>query len=135
MSELPETTMSPDDGASPDTIVTPETVMIATAVAIYARAFLDELGKRTGDAVANLPKWLADVIRVRRRAREGKPDEYIVGTDDEETMIVVTEDTPDEARLALLDLDVTAEQLWGKTLRWDAPAGAWVPDDEASPTA
>ena len=33
--------------------------------------------------------------------------------------MVVTDDLPDEARLALLDLDVTADDLRGKLLRWD----------------
>ena len=128
---LPETTAFPDDGASPGEIPPDEMAAVVAAVAIYAKAFLETLGQRTGDGVANLPKWLADVIRVRRRAREGKPDEYIVGTEDEPTMIVVTKDTPDEARLALLDLDVT-EELWGKTLRWNDTARAWLPDDEGS---
>jgi hypothetical protein len=39
-------------------------------------------------------------------------------------------DTPDEARLALLDLDVTAEELSGKVLRWDSSASAWRPDSD-----
>jgi hypothetical protein len=29
----------------------------------------------------------------------------------------------------VLDLDVTAEELRGKTLRWDTTASAWLPDD------
>jgi hypothetical protein len=33
-------------------------------------------------------------------------------------------------RLALLDLDVTAEALRAKALRCNAAAVAWLPDDE-----
>lgn len=46
--------------------------------------------------------------------------------------LVVTEGLPDEARLALLDLDVTAEELRGKELRWDAAAGEWRLSDPLS---
>lgn len=42
-------------------------------------------------------------------------------------LVVVTDDLPDEARLALLDLDVTAPELRGKLLRWDEAAGEWRP--------
>jgi hypothetical protein len=58
------------------------------------------------------------------------PDEIFIGLDGGATaIIVVTEDTPDEARLALLDLDVTAPELRGKLLRWDETAGEWRPSE------
>jgi hypothetical protein len=41
-------------------------------------------------------------------------------SDDATAVIAVAEDTPDEARLALLDLDVTADELRGRLLRWEA---------------
>lgn len=52
--------------------------------------------------------------------------------DEGSAAIVITSDTPDEARLALLDLDVTAEELRGKVLRWDEKARAWRPDESGS---
>jgi hypothetical protein len=124
----PDFSFDPDDPGWLDF----ETVAVATGAVIYLKAFLEELGKRTGEGMADLPKKLADHIRVFREARKGKPDEFYVGfrDDPEAAMIVVTEDLPDEGRLALLDLDVTAEALRGKTLRWDATAGAWLPDDK-----
>lgn len=107
----------------------PETAAAAAAVAIYCKAFLEALGKRSGEGVADLPKLVLDLTRVRK-ARKGN-FERIVGIDDSSmAMIIVTDDLPDEALLALIDLDVTAEEVRGKTLRWDDTAGAWLPDEK-----
>lgn len=43
-------------------------------------------------------------------------------------VVVVTGDLPDEARLALLDLDLMADEMRGKELRWDDDTSAWRPD-------
>jgi hypothetical protein len=97
-----------------------------TAVAIFSKAYLEALGRRTEQGVANLSKRVGDLVRARAK-RKGRPDEYLIGLGDGKTaMIVVTEDTPDEARLALLDLDVTAPELRGKCLSWSEGAGAWL---------
>ena len=78
-----------------------------------------------------LPKRVSDVVR-KRVGRKGKPDEYHIGVQDGSTArIAITADTPDEARLALLDLDVTADAVRGKTLWWDSTASAWRPADES----
>ena len=100
--------------------LTPENLAAATAAVIYAKTFLETLAKRHADA-------LEDLVETRIR-RKGKPDEYRIGVDGGSTAtIAITEDTPDEARLALLDLDVTAAGLRGKVLRWDRATSAWVP--------
>jgi hypothetical protein len=67
----------------------------------------------------------AALASARRLRREGKGEPEKVPT-----RVGITQDLPNEARLALLDLDVTAEEVRGKTLRWDATACAWLPDDE-----
>lgn len=41
--------------------------------------------------------------------------------------ILVTADLPDEARLALLDLDPTEAAMHGKVLGWDVEGQQWVP--------
>jgi len=106
-------------------VVTAETVALM-ATAIYSKAYLEALGRRTEQGVANLSKRVGDLVRARAK-RKGRPDEYLIGLGDGKTaMIVVTEDTPDEARLALLDLDVTAPELRGKCLSWSEGAGAWL---------
>ncbi|MGH3220095.1 MAG: hypothetical protein ACRDPY_15550 [Streptosporangiaceae bacterium] len=94
-----------------------------TAVAIFSKAFLETLGKRAGDGLADL---VSTPIR-----KNGTSTETGIGVDDGSTAtIVVSADTPDEARLALLDLDVTADELRGKLLRWDSSASAWRPADD-----
>jgi hypothetical protein len=127
-------------GAEAQVVVTPETVAIVTAVAIFSKAFLETLGHRTGEGVANLSKRVGDLVRARIKGR-GEPDKYLIGLDGGATaIVVVTDDTPDEARLALLDLDVTAPDLRGKYLSWSRGAAAWLPtealpakSDEAAP--
>jgi hypothetical protein len=118
-------------------VLSPDALAFGAGVAIYSKAFLEALGKSSGEGVADLPKRIADHLRVRTLARKGKPDEYVIQGKYEPAgaMIVVTEDLPDEARLALLDLDVTGDEVRGKTLRWNRKTGAWLPEDEATPTA
>ena len=74
---------------------------------------------------------MAQAVRTRFR-KKGKDPELLVGPDgDAAAKLVITKDTPDEARLAVLDLDVTAEEVRGRDLRWDAEAQAWRPSTEA----
>jgi hypothetical protein len=108
-------------------IFTAESVAAVTATMIYAKAFLETLGQRTGEGVA---KRLGEVIHDRRS--RGREREHLVGIEGMTAMIIVTADLPDEARLALLDLDVTAEEVRGKTLRWDGDAMAWRADSADS---
>jgi hypothetical protein len=99
---------------------------IVAASVIYAKALLETLGQRSGDGLADLSKRLGELVRARER--QGKQDGYLIGIEGATAMLIVTEDLPDEARLAVLDLDVTAEDVRGKTLRWDNEAMAWRPD-------
>ena len=105
-----------------------ESIAVVTASVVFGKAFFETLGQRAGSSVANLPKQASDLIH-RRIKREDQPDEIHIGANGESTAtIVITASTPDEARLTLLDLDVTAEDLRGKILRWDNEAKAWRPD-------
>lgn len=99
---------------------TPEMYTLSTAIAIYSKAFVEALAKRHADG-------LADLLRTRP-SKNGENDEAEIGLDDgTSATIAITVDTPDEARLALLDLDVTSEELRGKLLHWDSAASAWRP--------
>jgi len=101
----------------------PDLMALLTPVAIYSKAFLETLAKHHADAVADLLS--------RSWRKSGPTAEAEIGLDgDAAAKILVTADIPDEARLALLDLDVTAEELRGKVLRWDAAASAWRPADD-----
>ncbi len=95
--------------------------LVATA-AVYCKAFLEALAKRHADAGSDL---------CTRYRKEGTTTEAEVGLDgDAAAKIVVTADMPDAARTALLDLDVTADDVRGKLLRWDNSASAWQPDPD-----
>jgi len=102
---------------------------LAAAVAIFGKAYLEALGKRAGEGTANLPKKLRDLMRAHVR-KKSTPDEIHIGLEGGGAATVVfTEDLPDEARLALLDLDVTAEELRGKLLCWDPATARWRPSN------
>lgn len=102
-------------------------VMLAFALGNFSVAFIQALGQRAADGAA---KQVSDLVRTRVR-RKGKPDEARIGVaDGSAATIAITADTPDEARLALLDLDVTADELRGKLLRWDSTTSAWRPSDD-----
>ena len=101
----------------------PEMLALLAAASIYSKAFLETLAKHHADAVA-------DLLR-RSLHKNGTTTEAEIGLDDgSAATIIVTEDLPDEARLALLDLDVTSDELRSKTLRWDSSASAWRPDPD-----
>jgi hypothetical protein len=106
-----------------DIFHTPEQLAIVTVAAIYSKAFLETLAKHHADAVTEL---------LRRRFRKnGATTEAEIGLDgDTAAAIAITEDTPNQARLALLDLDVTADELRGKVLRWDDTESAWRSADD-----
>jgi hypothetical protein len=122
-----------DDEDGPDALISdwasPEAVAVGFVAGQFLTAFVQALGKRAGDAAADLPRNWADLM-LRRIRKQGQPDEFPIGPGDgSAATIVVTDDTPDEARLALLDLDVTGDDVRGKTLRWDNEAMTWRADD------
>jgi len=103
--------------------LTPEQLALLAAASIYSKAFLEAVAKRHADAVSDL---------VRKRFRKnGTTTEFQISVDgDMSATVVITGDLPDEARLALLDLDVTADELRDKELRWDRASSAWRPDPD-----
>lgn len=95
------------------------------AVVIFGKAYIESLAKHAGDATDGLLKRMR--VRWRRRTREHR-----LGVGEGAATVVITEDLPDEARLALLDLDVTAPELRGRELVWDSAAGEWRPSEGLS---
>jgi hypothetical protein len=97
----------------------------STSVIIFAKAYVETLAKYAGDETIDLLKRMH--IRWKRQTNEAliEVDEGAAAT------VFITEGLPDEARLALLDVDVTAEELRGKLLRWDPATAAWRPSDAA----
>jgi hypothetical protein len=98
----------------------PELLMLLAGTAIYSKAFLETLAKHNAEG-------LIEAVRSRFR-KNGKATELLVGLGDgQAATLVITSDTPGEARLAVLDLDVTAEDVRGQLLRWDSEAETWRP--------
>jgi hypothetical protein len=82
-----------------------------------AEAFASRLGERFADTVAEAVKrvWLF------RRNHEA----LAIDTTNGMTTIELPDVLTDDARLALIELDVMADEIRGKTLYWDADTKAW----------
>lgn len=103
--------------------LTPEQVALLAAASIYSKAFLEALAKRHADAVS-------DLLHTRFH-KNGTTTEVQISVDGGESpTVVLTEGMSDEAWLALLDVELAAEELRGKTLRWDSGTSAWRPADD-----
>jgi len=107
--------------------ITTEQLAVLAASGIFAKAFLETLGKRFGDGVADLVK-----TRVRKNGKTAEAEVRVMGVP-QVARLIVSPDLPDEARLAVLDLDVTAPELRGKELRWDKAAAEWRPSEALPP--
>lgn len=96
---------------------------IAAAVAVgpFVTAFCTELGRRFGGTSAD---WAA---RVRtRRAKPGSVAAQIeVAAFGKVTILEIIDPLTDEAKLALLDLNIQDTAICGQILRWNAGTGAW----------
>jgi hypothetical protein len=97
-----------------------ETAILAGTFGPFVTAFCTELGKRFGGTVAH---W---ATRVHFLPKRGDPatNELAVMVDRSVIVLELREDLPDEARLALLDLDFTT--LRGRRLTWSAEVEKWV---------
>jgi hypothetical protein len=113
----------PADGPHGNQYAVVEAAILAGTFGPFVTAFCTELGKRFGGTVAH---WAS---RVHLRPKRGDPatGELVVMVDKTVTVLELKEDLPDEARLALLDLDVTT--LLGHRLTWSAEVEKWVPAD------
>lgn len=108
------------------------TVLLTATVSPFVMAFAAKLGERLGAEVkiARLP-W--------QRERQ-RPEELVVVPPRARGRTITLEvdsEMTEEARLALIELDVDRPELWGHRLRWDEDAKAWLPvpprpDSEAS---
>ena len=106
--------------------------MLAAPVVIFCKAYVEALGRRAGEETAEMVKRVVrettDRAKRVHRYRKDGAREYLIGMkDNPAAAIVVTEDLSDDARLALIDLDVSGPELRGKTLRWDEATSAWRP--------
>lgn len=101
------------------------TVLFTAALSPFVMAFAAKLGERLGTAVR--------IERVPWRHRRRRRGELVVAPARAHGRTITLEvgaGMSDEARLALIDLDVDRPELWGHRLRWDEDAKAWLPIPE-----
>jgi hypothetical protein len=98
------------------------TIAIAATAGPFVTAFCTELGRRCGGTVAD---W-ASRVHFRRRNDGSAGDEIVVKADDTITVFEFDEQVSDEARLALLNLDITDKAVKGHRLKWSPKVRAWV---------
>jgi hypothetical protein len=98
----------------------PADALLIAAAASYVTLFTQTLAAHNAAA-------LIRAVQTRFR-RKGKILELVVGTDDDAAAaFLVTADLPDDAKLAMLEVDVTSDELRGKLLRWNDKVMAWRP--------
>jgi hypothetical protein len=98
-----------------------EAAVVAGTIVPFVNAFCAELGKRFGGSVAD---WAKKIKLYPRRGH--KTDLTLQDDGGAVTVVELNESLSDEAKLALLDLDIRAENIRGRRLTWDTDAGVWV---------
>lgn len=94
-------------------------------VSPFLTAFCAELGKRFGGTAS---EWISR-IRLRRREGASSPTELTIQTDSAMTVLEIGDYLTDEAKLAMLDLDIEDTAIRGHRLAWNQKKGAWLPVD------
>lgn len=99
----------------------PADVLLIAAASSYVTVFTQTLAKHNAEALIG-----AVQTRFRRKTKTLELT-LVVGSEDDGVAFVVTGDLSDDAKLAMLDVDVTSDELRGKSLRWNDKAMAWRP--------
>jgi hypothetical protein len=102
-------------------------LVAAKGLAPFLEAFAKKLGEALGESTT--------AAFARLRSVKGRNATVVQAELPQHAKVafVLDPDTPDEARLALLDLDVTAPELRGKILRWNSEANAWLDIEAPEP--
>lgn len=98
----------------------PAEVVLVAGAASYATMFVQTLAKHHAEA-------LIKAVQTRFR-RKGKTLELLVGCGDDAAAFIVTGDLSDDAKLAMLEVDVTSDEVRGKLLRWNEASMVWCSD-------
>jgi hypothetical protein len=113
-------------------------LMAAAGAGVLLKPFLDALAASLGSRLGESAATALSRISLRPRRRDGTdivvdldPVVAAPGLVDRETLVELPAATSDEARYALLALDLTADALRGRRLRWDPTARRWSPVEEA----
>ncbi|HUA29375.1 MAG TPA: hypothetical protein VMC03_10870 [Streptosporangiaceae bacterium] len=109
----------PDDrrwGGGPELLLVLNGTLLPGVVAFFAQIG-NKLGKKAADRITDIKLW----------KRDGGIRAEIVAT--KTTTIDIPDDLSDEARLALLELDINDPEVHGKRLYWDGQI--WRPADRS----
>ena len=98
----------------------------------FLEAFAAKLGDQLGES---FPKVISRIKVVRNPRRKsflgwfgGKQFiEIYVPNGRGATLLELPDELTDEAKLAIIDLDVSADDVRGKRLRWEPASGKWIP--------
>ncbi|MEU8812580.1 hypothetical protein ACN6K5_001566 [Streptomyces violaceoruber] len=88
----------------------------------FVEAFAAKIGETLGESTVQAIKR---VSLIRRRTAEARHLGIDLPNTRTLTTLVLPDDFSDEAKLALVDLDITAEGICGATLHWNSETGAW----------
>ncbi|MDE1675188.1 hypothetical protein [Nocardia gipuzkoensis] len=119
------------EASAPDTVFDMITA-ISPVAAVYGAAVLESLGSRTADAVTAKARRFRVRKRWFRRRRPHHTVDALLEVDGCAALLV-TDDLPDEARLAVLDLDLAEDSVRGKVLGWDPEQARWIPVNPPAP--
>lgn len=119
-------------------------LLMLKGVGPFLEAFAKKLGEDLGESTTTAARRLSARLRGGRTFVEAElPDEaeQLDGFEEFELpaspsiTIVLDSDTPDEARIALLYLDMTRPDLRGKTLGWNRETKMWQIANAPEPLA
>jgi hypothetical protein len=88
----------------------------------FLETFATKLGERFGESTSEA---LGRIRVTRRRNRTSRNLEIEDPETFNPTVLILPEEFTEEARLAVIDLDIAAEEVRGTTLRWNPDMGTW----------
>jgi hypothetical protein len=94
----------------------------------FLESFAGKLGEQLGESVGKA------IVRISLRRPRSGPRRLSVRLPDTlgSTTLKLPEQFTEEAKLAIIDLDLSAEEVRGRQLHWDPVTGAWKAEDKAN---
>ncbi len=105
---------------------TPEEILAGAAALWFLGKLADAYISKLADILAETTVTAVKRIRLRRKVAEAEQLTIQVPYD-VTTVFLPKGDLPEEAKLAFIDLDPTADGVRGKVLYWNAEARVWEP--------
>jgi hypothetical protein len=100
----------------------------------FLQAFATKLGEPLGESCAQALRRIKLhrlTPGVSKRSTGGVDRKIVIELPEGSTVVELPDPFTDEAKEAFIDLDVTADEVAGKTLRWDPATGKWTPRQDS----